>query len=336
MTVNRQWQLVSRPEGRLEESDFKWVEGGLDPLQQGQVRVRVIYLSLDPANRGWANEEPSYREPVQLNRVMDGIAVGQVEESKHSGFKKGDHVQGLLGWQEYAALAGEQLTKLPELPVPLTAYLGVLGHIGLTAYFGLLDVADPKEGETLVVSAAAGAVGSLVGQIGKIKGCRVIGIAGSGEKCRWITEDLGFDASINYKSEDVYERLEETCPQGIDIYFENVGGKILDAVLARMNRYGRIPVCGLISQYNATEPVPGPYNFVRILTQRLKVQGFIVMDYLNRSDEAFQHLAPWLMEGRLKYRLDVREGLQNAPQALNDLFEGANQGKLILQVGPES
>ncbi|HSR52965.1 MAG TPA: NADP-dependent oxidoreductase [Acidobacteriota bacterium] len=336
MATNRQWRLVSRPEGRLQKSDFKWQETALDPLQEGQVRVRTIYLSMDPANRGWTNEGPSYRKPVDLNQVMDGIALGQVEVSRHPDFEEGDHVQGMLGWQDYATLPADQLTKLPVLPVPLTAYLGVLGHIGLTAYFGLLDVAEPQEGETVVVSAAAGAVGSLVGQIAKIKGCRAVGIAGSDEKCRWITEELGFDAAINYKTQDVADRLKETCPDGIDIYFENVGGEILDAVLARMNRYGRIPVCGLISQYNATEPVPGPYNFVRILTQRLKVQGFIVMDYLDRSDQAFQDLASWLTAGRLKYRLDVRQGLEKAPQVLNDLFEGANQGKLILQVNPES
>jgi hypothetical protein len=217
----------------------------------------------------------------------------------------------------------------------LTAYLGLFGIIGPTAYFGLLDIGQPKAGETLVVSAAAGAVGSLAGQIGKIKGCRVVGIAGSDEKCRWITEELGFDAAINYKTEPVQERLKTHCPDGIDVYFENVGGEILDAVLSLINVRARIVICGLISQYNAKEPVPGPYNFRAILTQRARVEGFIILDYRDRFMEAFEALGRWLAEGKLHYRVDVIDGLENAPRALNKLFDGSNKGKLIVKVSEE-
>jgi NADPH-dependent curcumin reductase CurA len=242
-------------------------------------------------------------------------------------------VQGLLGWQDYAISNGTGLTALPVNPaIPLTAYFGLFGHIGLTAYFGLLDIGRPKQGETLVVSAAAGATGSLVGQIGKIKGCRVVGIAGGDEKCRWLTEELGFDAAINYKKESVDEALKRHCPDGIDVYFENVGGKILDAVLSHINLRARIVLCGLIAQYNATEPVPGPYNFVNILVKRARVEGFIVLDYLPRAQEAFADLGKWYLEGKLKYRVDVVEGLEHAPQAINRLFEGSNTGKLILKI----
>ncbi|MFK7844523.1 MAG: NADP-dependent oxidoreductase, partial [Rhodothermales bacterium] len=227
----------------------------------------------------------------------------------------------------------QRMTALPEIPgMALDAYLAVLSHIGLTAYFGLLDITDPQAGETIVVSAAAGAVGSLVGQIGKIKGCRVIGIAGSDEKCRWITEDLGFDGAINYKKEEMPAALKQQCPDGIDIYFDNVGGKILDAVMAQMNMHGRISVCGMISQYNAIEPVPGPYNFISIIAKRLRIQGFIVLDYYDRSEECIMQMAEWIGAGKIKYRADLVEGLEQAPAAVNKLFEGSNQGKLIIKV----
>jgi NADPH-dependent curcumin reductase CurA len=241
-------------------------------------------------------------------------------------------VQGLLGWQDYAISDGNGLTPLPHNEsIPLTAYFGLFGHIGLSAYFGLLDIGKPKAGETLVVSAAAGAVGSLVGQIGKIKGCRVVGIAGGEEKCRWITEELGFDAAIDYKSEPVLESLKRRCPEGIDVHFENVGGEILDAALSQINIRARIVLCGLISQYNATEPVPGPYNFANILVKRARVEGFIVIDYMNRAQEAVAELAKWLAEGKIKYRVDVVEGIEKAPHALNMLFDGSNKGKLIVK-----
>ncbi len=331
--INHQWRLVARPEGMLKESDFKWTEEQVKSPGENQVLVHNLYLSLDPANRGWVREEGSYMAPIPLGAVMLGGTVGVVEESNHPNFRPGDHVSGLLGWQEYAVADGATLSKLPNNPaMPLTAYLGLFGIIGLTAYFGLLDITDPKEGETLVVSAAAGAVGSIVGQLGKIKGCRVVGIAGSDEKCQWITEELGFDTAINYKKENIRQALKKACPNGIDIYFENVGGETLDAVLSMINLGARISVCGMISQYNASKPVPGPYNFINILTRRAKVQGFIVTDFLKRAPEAIADLSKWFLEGKLKYRVDVVEGLQNAPKTLNKLFDGSNQGKLIIKI----
>lgn len=331
--INHQWRLASRPVGNLTEANFNWTEEPVAELQDGQVLVRSLYLSLDPANRGWVREGGSYRDEIPLGAVMEGGALGVVEESRHPNLQPGDNVQGMIGWQEYTVGDGRAFNKLPNMPgLPLTAYLGLFGHIGLTAYFGLLDITDPKPGETLVVSAAAGAVGSLVGQIGKIKGCRVVGIAGSEEKCKWIVDELGFDEAINYKAEKVADGLKRTCPNGIDIYFENVGGETLDAVLARINLGARISVCGMISQYNATEPVPGPYNLINILAKRAKMQGFIVTDFMPRAQEAIAALGQWYMEGKLKYRVEVVEGLKNAPTALNKLFEGSNQGKLIIKM----
>jgi NADPH-dependent curcumin reductase CurA len=330
--TNRQWRLAARPVGLFKESDFKWTEEPVAGLKDGEILVHNQYLSLDPTNRGWAGQD-SYLPAVPIGDVMRGGAIGVVEESRNPNYTTGDHVSGLLGWQEYAVSDGASLTKLPNIPgIPLTAFMGLFGHIGLTAYFGLIDICDPKPGETLVVSAAAGAVGSLVGQIGKIKGCRVVGIAGSDDKCRWITEDLGFDAAINYKKEDVGAALKRECPKGIDIDFENVGGEILDAVLLQMNLGARISLCGLISQYNATEPVPGPYNFIMVLVKRARIQGFIVMDYVNRAQEAVADLSRWFMEGKIKYRVDVVEGLENAASAVNRLFKGENIGKLVVKI----
>ncbi|MBO0860522.1 MAG: NADP-dependent oxidoreductase [Chloracidobacterium sp.] len=331
--INHQLRLIARPVGLIKETDFQRTEEPIPELQEGQVLVRNLYLSLDPANRGWVREEGSYIPPIPLGSVMLGVVVGVVEESRNPNFQAGDNVQGFLGWQEYAVSDGAGLNKLPDHPaIPLTAYLGLFGGIGLTAYFGLLDIADPKPGETLVVSAAAGAVGSIVGQIGKIKGCRVVGITGNDEKCKWIVDELGFDAAINYKTEDVRQGLKRTCSNGIDIYFDNVGGEILDAALAMINLRARISICGMISQYNATSPVPGPYNLINILTRRAKMQGFIVIDYLPHAQEAISELIRWYMEGKIKYRVDVVEGLEEAPRALNKLFDGSNQGKLIIKL----
>ncbi len=331
--MNQQWRLAKRPVGLIKESDFEWHEETIPILEEGQVLVRTIYLSLDPAIRGWVADMKSYIPPVAIGEIMRGFTIGEVTESRHADYKPGDIVQGLLGWQSWAVSDGGALTRLPKEAVPdLTAFPGVLSMVGPTAYFGLLDVGEPKEGDTLVVSAAAGAVGSIVGQIGKIKGCHVVGIAGSDEKCRWITETLGFDAAVNYKSEDVGEQLRRHCPKGIDIYFDNVGGTILDQILMQINVHGRIVICGLISQYNATEPVPGPYNFSSILTQRIRVQGFVILDYLDRVQEAIEDLGKWLVQGKIKYRIHVMEGLEKAPQAINMLFDGSNQGKLIIQV----
>lgn len=335
-TINRQWRLASRPIGLIKESDFEWHVETLPAPEQGQILVRIIYLSLDPALRGWLNDAKSYIPPVAIGEVMRGITIGIVEQSHHPDFQSGDMVQGLLGWQDYAISDGAGLTKLTSEPsLPLTAFLGLFGIVGPTAYFGLLEIGKPKIGETIVVSAAAGAVGSLVGQIGKIKGCRVVGLAGSDEKCRWITDVLGFDAAINYRADSVRRQLQAKCQDGIDIYFDNVGGPILDAALTLINVGARIVLCGLISQYNAAEPVPGPYNFSSILTQRARVEGFIVLDYLNRFPEAMAALGNWLGEGKIQYRVDVIEGLENTPRGINKLFDGSNKGKLIVKVSEE-
>lgn len=332
-TMNHRWRLAARPVGMIKESDFKWTEEPIPELGDGQVLVHNLYISLDPTNRGWVNDIDTYLPPVAIGEVMRSIGIGEVAESRNPGFEEGDIVQGMFGWQEYAVSAGEGLNKLPMIPgLPLTAFFGLFGHIGATAYFGLLDIANPKAGETLVVSTAAGAVGSLVGQIGKIHGLRVVGLTGSDEKCRWITEELGYDAAINYKTENVRESLKKHCPAGIDIYFENVGGAILDAVLSLINLRARIVLCGLIAQYNASEPVPGPYNFVQILVKRARVEGFVVLDYVDRFQEAFQEMGRWYSEGKIKYRVDVVEGLNQAPRAVNKLFDGSNTGKLILKV----
>ncbi|MGA9770673.1 MAG: NADP-dependent oxidoreductase [Blastocatellia bacterium] len=334
--INRQWRLAARPVGMLKESDFQLTESLVPTPGEGEILIRNIYLSLDPTNRGWANDVDTYLPAVQIGDVMRGGAIGIVEQSRNTNFQEGAIVSGLLGWQNYAASDGKGVTVLPRLPgVPLTAFMGLFGHIGLTAYYGLLDIGKPKAGETLVVSAAAGAVGSLVGQIGKIAGCRVIGIAGGEEKCRWITEELGFDAAIDYKAEPVLEGLKKHCPKGIDVYFDNVGGEILDAVLSLINLRARISLCGLISQYNATKPVPGPYNFAQILIKRARIEGFIVMDYSSRAQEAMTELGKWFMEGRIKYRVDVVDGIEQASRAVNKLFDGSNKGKLIVKLSEE-
>ena len=334
--VNRQWRLAARPVGMFKETDFQLTESPIPGPNEGEILVRNIYLSLDPTNRGWANDVATYLPAIGIGDVMRGGAIGVVEQSRNADFKEGTIVSGLLGWQNYAVSDGKGITALPRLPgVPLTAFMGLFGHIGLTAYYGLLDVGKPKAGETLVVSAAAGAVGSLVGQIGKIVGCHVVGIAGGEEKCRWITEELGFDAAIDYKAEPVLEGLKKHCPKGIDVYFENVGGEILDVVLSLINIGARIPLCGLISQYNATKPVPGPYNFVQLIIKRARIEGFLVSDYSNRAQEAMTDLGKWLMEGRLKYRVDVVDGIEQTPQAVNKLFDGSNKGKLVVKLSEE-
>jgi NADPH-dependent curcumin reductase len=334
--VNRQWCLATRPVGAIAESNFEWKQQPLPTLEQGQILVRNIYLSLDPTNRGWLNEGENYLPPVAIGEVMRGFGIGVVEQSRNAKFPEGTLVQGFLGWQDYAIADGTDLNQFQKDPsVPLTAYLGLFNFIGMTAYFGLLDIGKPKAGETLVVSGAAGAVGSLVGQIGKIKGCRVIGIAGSEEKCHWLKDELGFDAAINYKTESVLESLQQHCPDGIDVYFENVGGEILDAVLSLINLRARIVLCGLISQYNATKPVPGAYNLLNIVTQRAKLEGFIILDYFDRAQEALADLGEWYAQGKIKYRVDAIDGLENAPSAINKLFDGTNQGKLIIKVSQE-
>lgn len=333
--MNQQWLVARRPRGQIKDVNFKWVEKPVPELADGQVLVRNIYLSLDPTNRIWMAMD-SYMPAVPIGGVMRGITIGAVEQSRNPGFAPGDLVQGLGCWQTFYAGDAAGWSKLPRIPgLPLTAYFGAMGHIGFTAYFGLTDVAQVKAGETVVVTAAAGAVGSIAGQIGKLLGCRVVGIAGSDEKCHWITRDLGFDAAINYKKEDMREALKRECPNGIDVDFENVGGPIFDAILLNLNLGARVALCGLISQYNIEGPAQGPANFAVVIAKRARIQGFIVMDYAPRYPEAAAKIVQWIKEGKLKYRIDVVEGLKEAPAALNRLFEGTNTGKLIVKVSEE-
>jgi NADPH-dependent curcumin reductase CurA len=334
--TNRQWRLVSRPEGRLSPSNFQWTETPVPPLEDGQALVRTVHLSLDPTNRGWTNASATYLPALELGDVMRGIGLGVVEESRTPALRPGQFVQGLTGWQSYLVTDGRGLAAFDPMPgMPVSAYLGLLGHIGATAYFGLLDIGKPQPGETVVVSAAAGAVGSLVGQIAKLVGCRVVGIAGGPDKCKWIVEGLGFDAAIDYKREPVLPRLRVLCRQGIDVGFENVGGAVLDAVLANLNTRGRIVLCGLIAQYNEAVPPPGPRYLGNLLMRRGRMEGFIVTDYAARFPEAVAKLAEWHLAGKLEYRVDIVDGLEQAPAALNRLFDGTNRGKLIVRVSAE-
>lgn len=331
--VNRQFRLRSRPVGRIRESDFELAESPVPRAPEGGVAARVLYLSLDPTNRIWMSDVEQYLPPVAIGEVMRGGGLAQVVESRQPGVEPGDLVTGLVGWQDWVAgpVGDGGLSVLPRgLPVPLPALLGALGATGITAYFGLLEIGRPREGETVVVSAAAGAVGSVVGQIAKIHGCRVVGIAGGPEKCGWITGELGFDAAVDHRSADWREQLVRATPDGIDVDFENVGGEIMDAVIARMNLRGRVALCGMISGYNDGRPMRGPYD--AILMKRLRVEGFIVIDYLPRAAEAVMQLAQWMIEGRLKHRDTIVDGLERAPTAVNMLFDGANLGKLLVRV----
>jgi NADPH-dependent curcumin reductase CurA len=297
----------------------------------GQFRVKIAVISLDPAMRGWINEGRSYVPPVAVGDVMRAFAAGHVDQSNHPGFKVGDAVQGLFGVQHYAVSDGTRVVKVDTTLAPLSRWVGGLGMPGWTAYFGLLEVGQPKPGETVVVSAAAGAVGSIVGQIAKLKGCRAVGIAGGADKCAYVKDTLGFDACIDYKAGNLSADLKAACPKGVDVYFENVGGDILDTVLMQMNVFGRIPVCGLISGYNATSMPPGPKNLRAVLTQRLRMQGLIVFDWADRVPEAIQQLGAWHTSGQLKIREDVRSGgLEAFPDVLNLLYTGGNHGKLVL------
>jgi NADPH-dependent curcumin reductase CurA len=337
MTKNGKWVLRHRPQAALADSDLEWIEESLPDLADGELLVRNIYLSLDPTNRVWMSDREQYLPPVGIGDVMRGTTVGVVEQSRSDRFAPGDIVMPALGgWQHYTVVPARGTRKLPRVPgIPLTAYLSVLGPTGLTAYFGLLDIGRPQEGETLVVSAAAGAVGSIVGQIGKLKGCNVVGIAGGAAKCDWLTGDLGFDGAIDYKNEDVGAALDRLCPKGVDIDFENVGGPIMDAVFARLNQGGRMALCGLISSYNDEGPAAGPTDFGRILMQRLTIRGFIVIDYLSRSAEAFADLSQWIAEGKIQWKDHVAPGLEQAPDSLQLLFNGQHDGKLIVGISQE-
>jgi NADPH-dependent curcumin reductase CurA len=331
--TNHQVRLAARPVGIPKRSDWQFTEEAVPEPAPGQFVVRVTHLSLDPAMRGWMNEGKSYIRPVEIGEVMRAGGAGRVVASKHPGFKEGDLVVGTFGVQEYALSEGKGVLKVDTRFVALPVYLGALGMPGLTAYFGLLEIGKPKPGETVVVSGAAGAVGSVVGQIAKIKGCRAVGIAGGADKCRYLTEKLGFDAAIDYKGEDVKKALKSHCPDGIHVYFDNVGGDILDAALARLAMRARIVICGAISQYCSTEAVKGPSNYLSLLVNRASMTGMVVFDYADRYAEAAREMAGWMKEGKLVSREDIVEGGIDAfPETLLKLFKGENFGKLVLKV----
>jgi NADPH-dependent curcumin reductase CurA len=329
---NRQFRLAHRPVGPVKREDFEFRTDPARSPEPGEIMVAVEYISLDPAMRGWMNEGKSYIKPVGIGEVMRAGAIGTVVESKADGFAPGDVVVGALGMQSIATLAAKDCTKVDPSLAPKPLYLSALGMPGMTAYFGLLAVGEPKAGDTVVVSGAAGAVGALVGQIAKIQGCHVVGIAGGAEKCRYIVDQLGFDAAIDYKAEKVSARLRETCPNGIDVYFDNVGGQILDDCLAQINLRARIVICGAISQYNNTTPVKGPSNYLALLVNRARMQGMIVFDYADRYAEGAKAMAAWLKDGRLKSREDIVDGLETFPDTLQKLFTGENFGKLMIKV----
>lgn len=329
---NIQVKLVKRPIGEPKTDDFAIVRAPVPEPQAGQLLVEVHYLSLDPAMRGWMNEGKSYVKPVGLGEVMRALGVGRVIASADPRFAVDDYVSGPVGVQKYALCDAADFTKIDPTLAPLPAHLHVLGMTGLTAYFGLLDVGRPKAGETVLVSAAAGAVGSLVGQIAKLKGCRVVGIAGGAQKCAYVRDELGFDAVIDYKSEDVAQAIKTHCSNGVDVYFDNVGGHILDAALAALALRGRIVLCGAIAVYNATEKPAGPSNYLSLLINRGRMEGFIVFDYRERYPKAITELAAWLRQGKLKHREHIVTGIETFPERLLMLFRGENLGKLVLQV----
>jgi NADPH-dependent curcumin reductase len=330
--VNHQFRLAARPAGLPKPSDWSYVEEPVAEPGDGEVLVRNEYVSLDPAMRGWMNEGRSYIPPVGIGEVMRAFAAGEVVASNDPDVAVGEHVGGLLGVQEYAVANGKGVFKLDTTLAPLPVYLGTLGMPGVTAYFGLLDIGRPEPGNTVVVSGAAGAVGGLVGQIAKLKECRVVGIAGGLQKCDHLLQDLGFDATIDYKTQDVNAALAEQCPNGIDIYFDNVGGDILDAALAHLARHARVVICGAISQYNSTSGLKGPANYLSLLVNHASMTGFVMSDYLDRYGEAVREMAGWLAAGKLISREDVAEGLENFPDVLLRLFHGENTGKLVLKI----
>jgi NADPH-dependent curcumin reductase CurA len=331
---NTQVLFRSRPEGFPSKSNFEIVQNEVPKAGEGEVLRRTIYLSLDPYMRGRMSTAKSYAEPAKIGEPMVGSTISAVLESSNPRYRPGDFVLGFDGWQEYAVSDGKGLRKLDPADAPISCALGVLGMPGLTAYVGLLDIGRPKEGETVVVSAAAGAVGSIAGQIARIKGCRVVGTAGSDEKCAYVVNELRFDACINYKTEDLKEALKAACPGGIDIYFDNVGGPVLEAVLKRINVHARIPLIGLISQYNDPKPKPGP-NLGSILVNRALIQGMIIFDHTDRMPDFLRDMSGWLREGKVRYREDIVQGLENAPRAFIGLLQGENIGKRIIQVAAD-
>lgn len=330
--INHQFRLAARPVGLPKRSDWNYTEEPVRDPGPGEVLIKVLFLSLDPAMRGWMNEGKSYIEPVRIGDVMRAFGAGRVIASQNPNFATGDHVTGVFGIQEYATSDGKGLNKVDPRLAPLPVYLSALGITGLTAYFGLLEVGQLKSGDTVVISGAAGATGMAAGQIAKIKGCRAIGIAGGPEKCSYLVKDLGFDAAIDYKNEDLREALRRHCPKGVDVYFDNVGGEILDTVLAFLARHARVVICGAISQYNSTTGIKGPANYLSLLINSARMQGFIVFDYASRYGEAVREMAGWLASGKLKSKEDIVNGFQTFPDTLLKLFSGENFGKLMLKV----
>jgi NADPH-dependent curcumin reductase len=332
MSVNRQFKLAARPVGLPKQSDWTYEESPVPQPRDGEVLTKIHYISLDPAMRGWMNEGKSYIRPVAIGEVMRAGTVGEVVASKNPQFKVGDFVVGTDGVQSYAVSDGKGYHKVDPKLAPLPKYLGVLGMPGMTAYFGLLDVGQPKAGETVVVSGAAGAVGQIVGQIARIKGCRAVGIAGGQDKCDFVTGELGFDACVDYKHGDLKEGLKRHCPDGVDVYFDNVGGDMLDVLLTRIRMKARIVICGAISQYNNTTPVKGPANYMSLLVNRARMEGMVVFDYAKRYGEAAQQMGQWMAQGKLKSREHIVEGIETFPDTLLKLFSGENFGKLLIKV----
>jgi NADPH-dependent curcumin reductase len=331
-TANRQLRLRERPEGRINKRTFETVEEAMPEPGPGQALVRNLYLSIDPTNRAWIGEEPTYLPPVGIGEVMRAVGLGRVVSSNSDEYPEGALVTGLVGWQEYTLAGGEgiPLTVVPELELPIECMLGALGITGITAWFGVEEIGEPQEGETFVVSAAAGAVGSVAGQLAKLRGARVVGIAGGAGKCAWLVDDLGFDVAVDRHDAQWRERLREACPDGVDVDFENVGGEIMKAVFGMLNLNARVPLCGLISEYN-DDPQPGP-NLRRVLSNRVLIKGFIVLDWFDRFPEAITRLGALVAEGKVKDRHTVVNGLERAPEACNMLFDGANVGKLIVKL----
>jgi NADPH-dependent curcumin reductase CurA len=333
---SREIRLKRRPTGIPDEKDFELAEVALTEPDQGSVLVRNIYMSVDPYMRGRMNDQRSYVPPFRLSKPLEGGCVGQIVVSRTDRFKEGDYVLGVKGWREYYLSDGSDLERIDPALGPIQAYLGVLGMPGMTAYVGLLDMGQPRAGETVFVSAASGAVGSAVCQIAKIKGCRVVGSAGSDEKAAWLLETAGIDAAFNYKSaQALREELQKLCPQGIDVYFDNVGGSHLEAALDRMNDCGRIVLCGMISQYNATRREPGPGNLFLAITKRLSLKGFIVTDHMEKRMQFYREMGAWIHEGRLRWKETIVEGIEQAPSAFIGLFRGENLGKMLVKVGPD-
>jgi NADPH-dependent curcumin reductase CurA len=330
--LNVQVRLKSRPNGIPQAEHFELAHVPVPELAHGQFLVRNEFLSVEPAMRGWVSAVANYAAPVGIGEVMRAIAVGRVVASRDERFLDGDHVSGMLGIQEYAIVDADGLQKIDPSVAPLPKWLDVLGMPGLTAYFGLLDIGRPEPGQTVVVSGAAGAVGGLVGQLAKLQGARAVGIAGGAEKCHYVTGELGFDAAIDYKNEDVPAALRRACPNGIDVYFDNVGGEILDAALARLAFNARVVICGAISQYNSTEGIRGPANYMSLLVNHASMTGFLVFHYASRYAEGARQMGEWVAAGKLKSREDVVDGIENFPGAFLKLFEGTNDGKLVLAV----